>query len=309
MAMIGKSALPGSRTQGRRRRLHGDHLSGYLFVTPQLLGYLVFVLGPLIAVFWFSLNDFNALRRTFSFVGAANYESILADPIFAEGVRNTAVFSAALVPLNLGLAMLLAVLLNQKLRGTVAFRTLFFSPVVISLAAWAIVWRFLLEADGGVNALVQLFGADGPNWLREPETAMVSVVAVQVFKNVGLNMVLFLAALQGVPEELYEAARIDGAGRWSMFRRVTLPLVSPVVLFVSILTVAGSLQVFAQILLLTEGGPGNSTLVLVYYLYKQAFQFSELGYASALAVILFLVALLLTIGQWQLRKRWVFHEI
>lgn len=278
-------------------------------MTPQLLGYLMFVLGPLIAVFWFSLNDFNALRRTFDFVGAGNYELILADPIFAEGVRNTAVFSAALVPLNLGLAMLLAVLLNQKLRGTAVFRTLFFSPVVISLAAWAIVWRFLLEPDGGVNAIAQLFGADGPNWLREPETAMASVVMVQVFKNVGLNMVLFLAALQGVPEELYEAARIDGAGRLSMFRRVTLPLVSPVVLFVSILTIAGSLQVFAQILLLTEGGPGNSTLVLVYYLYKQAFQFSELGYASALAVILFLVALLLTVGQWQLRKRWVFHEV
>ena len=137
---------------------------------------------------------------------------------------------------------------------------------------------------------------------------MLSVIVVQVFKNVGLNMILFLAALQGVPEEIQEAARIDGAGAWRRFRSITLPLISPTVLLVSILTIVGSLEVFAQIAVLTGGGPGNSTTVLVYYLYQQAFRFNDFGYASAIAVLLFLIVLALTLVQWQTRKKWVFHE-
>jgi len=285
-----------------------DVLAGYLFILPQLLGSIVFVFVPLVLVVWYSLHEWNVLAGSFSYTGSQNYEQLLNDPGLPEVLRATAIFSAGLVVSNLSLALLLAVLLNQKLRGTVVFRTIFFSPVVVSLVAWTIVWGFLLQKDGGINAFLALVGVQGPNWLREGTTAMISVIVVQVFKNVGLNMVLFLAALQNVPNELYEAARIDGAGRWVQFRRITLPLISPTILLTSILTVVGSLQVFAQIAVLTQGGPGTSTTVLVYYLYQQAFQFHFFGYGSTLSVVLFAIVGALTVLQWQMRKRWVFYE-
>ncbi|MEU1839519.1 carbohydrate ABC transporter permease [Micromonospora chersina] len=288
-----------------RRR---DQLTGYLFITPQLLGSAVFVILPLLLVVWYSLHEWNVLAGTFDFVGTDNYQALADDPNLGAVLRATGLFSVGLVVLNLGLALLLAVLLNQKLRGTILFRTLFFSPVVVSLVAWTIVWGFLLQDNGGVNSLLDTLGVDGPNWLRGEGTAMVSVVVVQVFKNVGLNMVLFLAALQGVPAELYEAAEVDGASRMRQFWRITVPLISPTILLTSIITVVGSLQVFAQIAVLTQGGPGTSTTVLVYYLYQQAFQFHHFGYGATLSIVLFAIVLALTVLQWQMRKRWVFHE-
>jgi multiple sugar transport system permease protein len=289
---------------GRRR----DHLAGYLFVAPQLLGSIVFVFVPLGLVFWYSLHEWNVLADTFDFVGAQNYQALADDPKLPGVLTATGLFSVGLVALNLSLALLLAVLLNQRLRGTIFFRTVFFSPVVVSLVAWTIVWGFLLQDNGGINGLLGAVGLDGPNWLRGETTAMVSVVVVQVVKNVGLNMVLFLAALQGVPANLYEAARVDGAGRWRQFRTITVPLISPTILLTMIITVVGSLQIFAQIAVLTQGGPGTSTTVLVYYLYQQAFQFHHFGYGATLSVLLFAIVLVLTVVQWQLRKKWVFHE-
>jgi len=308
-AVGGAAASPTAR-QARpywtlRRR---DQLAGLLFIAPQVMGLTVFVAAPLVMVFWYSLNEWNVLAGTFDFVGADNYRHLLDDPTLPAALRNTAVFSAGLVLLNLSLAMLLAVLLNQRLRGVTAFRMLFFSPVVVSLVAWTIVWGFLLRSNGGVNGLLNAVGIEGPNWLRTGSTAMGSVIVVQVLKNVGLNMVLFLAALQGVPADLYEAARLDGATRWRQFRSITVPLISPTILLTSIITVVGSLQVFAQIAVLTQGGPGNSTKVLVYYLYEQAFQFHHFGYGATLSVLLFGIVLALTLLQWRLRKKWVFHE-
>lgn len=289
-----------------RRR---DHLIGYLFVAPQLLGSVVFVLVPLGLVVWYSLHEWNVLADSFTWVGGENYAAMAADPRLPGVLTATAVFSVGLVVANLTLALLLAVLLDQKLRGTIVFRTLFFSPVVVSLVAWTIVWGFLLQDDGGINAALRLVGVDGPNWLRGDATAMAAVVLVQVVKNVGLNMVLFLAALQGVPVQLHEAATLDGAGAWTRFRRITLPMISPTVLLTSIITVVGSLQVFAQIAVLTQGGPGTSTTVLVYYLYQQAFQFHDFGYGSVLSVLLFAIVLVLTLVQWRLRRRWVLDEV
>lgn len=286
-----------------------EALAGGLFVAPQLLGVLVFVLVPLALVFWYSLHEWNVLANTFEFTGAQNYQALLEDTALPSVLLASAVFAAGLVVLNLGLALLLAVLLNQKLAGITAFRTLFFSPVVVSLVAWTIVWGFLLQHNGGINGILKLAGIeDGPNWLRSPGTAMASVIVVQVFKNVGLNMILFLAALQGVPRELYEAARLDGASAWRQFRRITLPLISPTILLTSVITVVGALQVFAQIAVLTQGGPGHSTTVLVYYLYQQTFQFHRFGYGSTLAIVLFAIVALLTFAQWQLRRRFVFQE-
>ena len=288
-----------------RRR---DHLAGYLFIAPQLIGTIVFVIVPLGLVVWYSLHEWNVLAGTFTYTGAENYEHLLADPNLPSVISATGLFSVGLVVVNLSLALLLAVLLNQRLRGTIVFRTLFFSPVVVSIVAWTIVWGFLLQDTGGINALLDVVGVDGPNWLRGDATAMISVVLVQVVKNVGLNMVLFLAALQGVPADIYEAARVDGASRWDQFRKITVPLISPTILLTSIITVVGSLQVFAQIAVLTQGGPGTSTTVLVYYLYQQAFQFHHFGYGATLSVLLFAIVLILTVVQWQMRRRWVFHE-
>ncbi|MGI6879447.1 carbohydrate ABC transporter permease [Microbacterium sp. gxy059] len=309
------SALPtadaAERRGSRPRRsaaTRSDWIVGYTMVAPVVLGSIAFVIAPLIAVFWFSLHDWNVLANTFVFSGADNYERMLSDP----GLRNSLLvslwFSIGLVVLNVTLALFLAVLLNQRLPGTTTFRTFFFSPVIVSLVAWTIVWSFLLQADGGINGFLSLLSIEGPNWLRGEFTAMLSVIVVQVFKNVGLNMILFLAALQGVPEEIGEAARIDGAGVWRRFRSITLPMISPTILLVMILTIVGSLEVFAQIAVLTGGGPGSSTTVLVYYLYQQAFRFNDFGYASAIAVLLFFIVLVLTLIQWQTRKRWVFHE-
>ncbi|MFC0506785.1 carbohydrate ABC transporter permease [Micromonospora costi] len=288
-----------------RRR---DQLAGYLFIAPQLIGSLLFVFLPLVLVVWYSLHEWNVLAGTFDFVGPDNYSALADDPNLGSMLRATGLFSVGLVVFNLALALLLAVLLNQRLRGTIVFRTIFFSPVVVSLVAWTIVWGFLLQDNGGVNGLLDTIGVDGPNWLRGEGTAMFSVIIVQVFKNVGLNMVLFLAALQGVPAELYEAAEVDGASRMRQFWRITVPLISPTILLTSIITVVGSLQVFAQIAVLTQGGPGTSTTVLVYYLYQQAFQFHHFGYGATLSILLFGIVLALTVLQWQMRKRWVFHE-
>jgi multiple sugar transport system permease protein len=285
-----------------------DTAAGWLFVAPQLAGTLVFVLVPLLLVFWYSLHEWNVLANSFKYTGARNYQQLLADATLPGVLLASALFSGGLVVLNMGLALLLAVLLNRKLAGITVFRTLFFSPVVVSLVAWTIVWGFLLQHNGGINGMLGLLGIEGPNWLRTPATAMLSVIVVQVFKNVGLNMVLFLAALQGVPRELYEAARIDGAPRFTQFRRITLPLISPTILLTSIITIVGSLQVFAQIAVLTQGGPGVSTTVLVYYLYQQTFQFHRFGYGATLAIVLFAIVALLTLAQWQLRKKFVFHE-
>nr|WP_326763344.1 sugar ABC transporter permease [Streptomyces sp. NBC_01591] len=293
------------RTPRWRRR---DMLAGYVLIAPQMVGFAAFVLGPLIAVVYYSFTKYNNLTGDISFIGGDNYRKLLDDPLAIEVAQNTAVFSLGLVPLNICLALLLAVLLDQGLRGTIVFRAIFFSPTVVSVIAWTIVWSFLLSKDGGLNLLIRMVGADGPNWLREPDTAMFSVILVQVLKGVGVNMVLFLAALQSVPTELREAARVDGAPPWTIFRRITLPMISPTMLLAAIVTVIGSLQVFGQVMVLTGGGPGNATTVLAYYVYLQAFKFFDLGYASALAVLLFLAVLVLTVVQWWLRKKWVFHE-
>ena len=299
-----------ARFGGRRRLTHQqrDSLAGYAFVAPQVLGIVAFVLVPLALVVYFSFHEWNVLAGTFTFVGVDNFERFLTDTQIAPVMQATGVFSITLVFFNITLALLLAVLLNRSMRGITFFRTLFFSPVVVSLVAWTIVWGFLFQDNGGINGALEVIGIDGPNWLREGPTAMASVVIVQVFKNVGLNMVLFLAALQGVPQELQEAARVDGANSRIVFGRIVIPLISPTILLTFIITIVGSLQVFAQIAVLTQGGPGISTTVLVYYLFQQAFLFGEFGYGSVLSIVLFIIVLVLTVVQWQLRKKWVFYE-
>ena len=288
-----------------RRR---DELTGYLFIAPQLAGVVLFVLVPVGLGVWYSLNEWNIFRGELTFVGGDNYAALLSDPQLPAVLGATAIFSLGIVVLNIALGLGLAVLLNRRFRGVTFFRTVFFSPVVVSVVAWTLVWGFLLQDNGGINALLAVFGIDGANWLLSGDTAMISVIVTQVIRSVGVNMVLFLAALQGVPSELYEAARIDGAGPGRIFLRITLPLISPTLMLTAVITIVGALQAFANIAVLTGGGPGLSTTVLVYYVFQQAFEFNDIGYGSTLALMLLTFVMLLTLLQWQLRRKWVFYE-
>ncbi|MFB9276541.1 carbohydrate ABC transporter permease [Cohnella cellulosilytica] len=296
-----------STTYSRLRRKKAIY--GYLFIAPMMLGFFFFMAGPIIAAMGFSLTDYSLLKPS-SFVGLDNYAHILAkDDIFWTTVRNTLVFSAGLIPLNLILALSLALLLSGKLRGMGLFRTAIFTPVVTSIVIWAIVWKYIFATDAGlVNQMLGMFGIKGPAWMYDTNLVMPVVIVTSVLKKVGMNMVIFLAALQDVPKMYYEAATIDGASRWRRFTHITLPMISPALFLTLIITLIGSLKVFSQIVVMTDGGPGTSTSVLVYYIYKLAFKNYELGYASAVAFILFALVLLLTVVQWTLRKRWVHHE-
>ncbi len=281
----------------------------YLFIAPQTIGFCLFVLGPIIAIFVFSTQSRNLLSPIVNDIGLDNYTRMFeSDPFFPVVMRNSLIFTAGLVPLNMALALLLAMMLNTKIRGVTLFRTLFFAPVVTSAVAWAIVWRFLLQGDQGINSFLDMIGINGPNWLREPGWSMASVIVTRVIKNVGLNIIILMAALQNIPSDYNEAAEVDGANLWQRIRYITIPLLGPTLIVVLILTIIGSLQVFDHILLMTGGGPGNATNVLVYYIYFQAFKTYQLGYASALAVVLFVITFTVTVIQWIIRRTYVYNE-
>ncbi|SIN77211.1 carbohydrate ABC transporter permease [Vannielia litorea] len=285
-----------------RRR---EAIEGWLFVSPTLIGFLIFFLGPLIAVVFYSLTEWNLLSQKSTYVGLANYTNALRDnPDFWHVIRNSVIFAAGLVPLNMALALALAMALCRPGRGVVFFRTVFFAPVITSAVAWAIVWKFLLQGEAGaVNQMLATIGIDGPNWLREPNWAMFAVIVTRVIKMVGLNMILYIAALQAVPRDYEEAARLEGANGWQIFRMVTWPLLAPTTLIIMVITTIGSFKVFDHIYLMTGGGPENGTLVLAYYIYEQAFEFFNIGYAAALAIIMFVIVLALTIVQLLLRQK------
>ena len=287
-----------------------DSFWGYLFIAPQMLGFLAFVLGPLLAVFVFSAQSRNLLSGQVKWIWLQNYQQMLVnDPLFFKVLGNSLVFMLGLVPLNLAISLGLALLLARSLRGSTFFRTVFFSPVVTSTVAWVIVWRFVLQGEeGSLNQFLHLFGIQGPNWLQDPFWAMVAVIVTRVLKNVGLNIVIFLATIKDLPKEYVEAASVDGANPWQILLSIILPFLAPTIMMVTVITVIGSLNVLDHIMLLTGGGPSNATMVLAYYVYYAAFRIYETGYASTLAVILFLTALLLTTIQWVVRKKVVYNE-
>jgi len=286
-----------------------DQIFGYLFVAPQTIGFLLFVLVPLVMVFVFATQHRNLLAGTVEPAGFANFERMLNDdPFFDTVLRNSLVFATGLVPINIAIALTLSIILTRQMRGAIIFRTLFFAPVITSAVAWAIVWRFLLQGDQGINAFLELVGIDGPNWLREPNWAMFSVIFSRAIKGVGLNMIILMAALQNIPEDYNDAAAVDGANAFQRARFITIPLIMPTLMLVVLITLIGSLKAFDHILLMTQGGPGNATNVLVYYIYFQGFRIFQTGYASSLAVILFAITMTATLVQWLLRRRFSYEE-
>ncbi|WP_048648577.1 ABC transporter permease subunit [Nitratireductor soli] len=282
-----------------------EAMEAWLFISPTLAGFLIFFVGPLCAVVWYSLTEWNLLSQQSVFVGLDNYDDALFHNLdFWQVVRNSIVFAIGLVPLNMALALALALALSRRFAGVVFFRTVFFAPVVTSAVAWAIVWKFLLQGEAGfVNQMLAGIGIHGPNWLREPDWAMVAVIVTRVIKMVGLNMILYIAALQAIPRDYEAAARLEGASNWQIFRMITWPLLGPTTLVIMVITTIGSFKVFDHIYLMTGGGPENGTLVLAFYIYQQGFQFFDVGYASALAMIMFVIVMGLTVVQLALRRR------
>lgn len=295
---------------GSSRRLRRiDSAVGLAFVAPVIIGVLGLGLIPFGYVIWYALHDWNPLAGTFTWVGGDNFSRLGSDSTVWVSLGVTLAFSLMLVVLNVTLAMILAVLLTQKLPGTTTFRTFFFSPVIVSTVAWVLIWNFLVASNGGINGFLSMIGISGPNWLRDPNWALLTLVVIQVFKGVGMNMILFIAALQNVPADLKEAARIDGAHPRRVFTSITLPLMTPTVLLVTMITMISAMDVFAPIQILTQGGPGRSTTVISYLLYRTAFVQQDFGYASAIGVVLFLVVLGMAALQWGTRKKWVLDEV
>ncbi|ANY68699.1 sugar ABC transporter permease [Paenibacillus sp. BIHB 4019] len=297
---------------GKNRRrgplVREAQIAGWLFVSPMVLGFTLLLLFPMGQALFMSLMDWPLLGER-HFIGLHNYRNIATDHLFWKVLGNTLYFTVGLVPFNIVLALLLALLLSKSFKGIGLYRTAIFVPVMTSLIVWSIVWKYMFATDSGlINQVLLLLDIRGPAWLYDEKLAMPSVIVTSVLKNVGLNMVLFIAAMQQVPRSLYEAAMLDGAGKGKSFFNVTLPMITPTIFLTVVMTIIGSLKVFGQIYVMTQGGPSSSTKVLVYYIWEKAFKLFQMGYASALAFVLFFVVLVLTLLQWQLRKRWVFNE-
>ena len=281
-----------------------------LFLLPNIIGFLVFHMGPVFYSFWLSLSEWELLLPP-KFVGLGNYSTLLfEDELFWISLRNTVVYSLVLIPGNLILSLILALAINRPLRGITVFRIVYFLPVVTSMVAVAMAFRWLYSYDWGlINYLLHLVGIPPVKWLSDSRIALPAVAMVAIWKNAGYNMVIFMAGLQGIPQALYEASEIDGANGWSKFWRITLPLLTPTIFFVTIMSVIGSFQVFGSVYLLTGGGPGYATTVYNYYLYLNAFRFFRFGMAAALAYILFAILVVLTLLQWRLFGRRVQYEL
>lgn len=273
-----------------------------------MVGFTAVGLVALVWVIWLSFHRMNVLAQTQEFVGFDNYARIVTDPEMRVILANTMFFVLVLSIGGTVLALALALLLSQKIRGITFFRSVIFVPALVTMVAWTLVWSFIIQPEGLLDAVVGIFGIHGVPWLRGGWLTLGVFAFIQLTKNVGINMMIFLAALQAVPQELVEAARIDGANRWRVFRSITVPQISPAILMVFMLMVVGSFKVFELVLLLTAGGPGVQSSVLSFEIYKQAFHLNDLGYASALSVVLFLIVLALSALIWLLRRRVVFHE-
>lgn len=275
-----------------------------LFILPALLGTAVFIIIPVFFSFYLSFCKWDLLSPI-EFAGLQNYKELLTSPAFGLIIKNTFVFALSTAVIALIIPLVLAAALNSRIRGTEFFKTAYFLPFITPMIVAAIVWEWIFDPN---NGLLNYILKAHINWLYDTHTAMIALIIVSSWKLIGYNMVIFLSGFSGINQNLYEAAKIDGANPLQTFFRVTLPLLSPTIFFVLVITTISSFQVFDLIYLMTQGGPLDSTNVLVYWIYKHAFEFFNIGEASAGAYILFLIILLLTIVQWKTRKIWVFGE-
>jgi len=280
----------------------------YLTISPWLLGFLIFTLGPIVASFYFSLTDWDLFTAP-SFMGFANYASLLGkDEVFHKTVANTLYYGFLSVPLTMAVSLAIAYMLNRPLLGMRVYRTMFYIPSLVPVVATSMLFIWLFAPEVGlINTFLRLFGIRGPAWLLDPLWVKPALV-IQSLWGIGSSIVLLLAGIQGVPEEFYEAAAIDGAGRGQQFFRITLPMLTPVIFFNLVMSIIGSLSTFAQVYIMTRGGPNNASMMIVPYLFDHAFRFYHMGYASAIAWLLFAMVLALTLMVLRSSSAWVYYE-
>ncbi len=279
---------------------------GYLFLLPNFLGFFFFMLIPIFMGAGISLTDYDGFKQL-NFVGLENYMNLFKDEYFIVSLKNNFLYTAVTVPGTVIIAILLAVALNSEIKGHQIFKTFFFFPSISSMVAVGIVWAVLFNPSRGpINGFLEFIGIDTPPlWLASTDTALWSVMIVAIWKQVGYYMVMVLAGLQSIPKQLYEAADIDGANKVVKFFKITLPMLSPITFMVTILTIISSFQVFDLINVMTKGGPGRATNVLVYRIYQEGFNYMRYGYASAMAYFLFVIILIITLIQFRGQKKWV----
>lgn len=281
----------------------------FLFTSPWVVGFFLFVLGPMLASIIISLSHWDIITPP-EWVGTENYKEMFTnDPLFWKSLKVTMAFTFGLVPLQLILSLLVAVLLNQKVRGLSWYRTIFYLPTVLPIVASSMLWLWILNPSGLLNFFIKLTGIPGQDWLTSESLALPSIVLMSLWGSFGISMIIFLAGLQGVPASLYESAEIDGAGAWRKFFNITLPMISPVIFFNFVMGVIGTFQVFTQGYLLTDGRPNNSTLFYVLYLYRNAFEYLNMGYASAMAWVLFIIIMGATLLILRTSSLWVYYEV
>lgn len=287
-----------------------EALEGVLYISPWIVGFLIFTLGPMVASLVLSFTRYNILRPP-TFIGLENYLIVFTrDRLFYESLSRTAYYATVTVLIGVTGSLLLAVLLNQRLLGTTILRTCFFLPSLTPIVASVLLWGWILHPDLGLlNYGLRLVGIQGPGWLSTTEWAIPALIIMALWGSLGGGrMIIFLAGLQGVPQELYEAATVDGANAWQRFRNVTLPIITPTIFFNLVLSVIGSFSVFTVAYVGTQGGPARATYFYVYHIFARGFQDYDMGYASALAWVFFAILLLFTAVQFYLQRHWVYYE-
>lgn len=293
-----------------RQTLRGrEAITFYLFILPWVIGFLIFTCGPIVASLVLSFAEYDIVSPI-QFIGLGNFKELFNDPLFYTSLSNTLYIVVLAVPLGMVVSFCLALLLNQKVRFMAAYRTAYFIPSIVPAVASAALWLYLLQPQWGlVNGFLELLGISGPGWLSSELWSKPAIILMMVWASGG-TMIIYLAGLQDIPQVFYEAAEIDGANGWRKFWHITLPLMTPSIFFTLVLGMIGTFQIFAQIFVLTDGmgGPQNSTLVYMIYLYRNGFNFFRMGYASAMAWVLFILILVLTWLQFRTASRWVYYE-
>lgn len=292
----------------KKRLFHRQEFWGFLFICPWLIGFLIFTAGPMLYSFWLSFTKYDLADS--KFVGIENYRRLVQqDPLFWKALTNTILYAIVTVPLGIVGSLVIALLLNQQVKGVRLFRTLFYLPSMVPAVASALVWQWVFNADNGIlNQALALVGLPNIEWLQNEKFVLWAFVLMSLWGVGGQRMIIFLAGLQGIPDSYYEAARLDGANSWRQFWHITLPSLSPVMFFNVILGLIGAFQVFASAYVMTSGGPNNASLFYSLYIFRNAFEYFKMGKASAMAWILFLILLVLTLVQMKLSKRWVHYE-
>ncbi|NHC19476.1 sugar ABC transporter permease [Bacillus sp. MM2020_4] len=285
-----------------------ESLTGILFVSPMLIGVSVLTLLPILATFLLSFADWNFIVgfNSIKFVGLDNFKALFENEVFLKSVLNNLLFLLT-VPLSMLFSLIIAIVIDKHVYAKSYFKVAFFMPYISSIVAIAVVWQVLFNpTEGPINQLLFSLGIDNPpTWIADPDFALISVMVIQIWASIGFSMIIYLAGLQSIPKELYEAADMDGARAWDKFKHIMLPVLSPTTFFLLITGIIGTFKVFDLIAVLTKGGPINSTTMLVWHLYESAFVNLKIGYASAIAVVLFFFVLIITLVQWVGQKKWV----